>query len=156
MTERADAARYTVISADGHAGADLLDYRPYLESKYHDEFDAWAATYVNPYDDLARPNADRNWDSARRLRELEARRHRRRGALPEHDPAVLPEGTSLSAQPPSADEYELRWAGLRAHNRWLADFCAAGPGPPRRHRPDPPQRRRRRRRRGPLGRGTTA
>ena len=31
--------RYLVISADCHAGADLLDYRPYLESRYHDEFD---------------------------------------------------------------------------------------------------------------------
>src|SRR5579871_1670924 len=40
--------RYTVISADCHAGADLYDYRPYLESRYHDEFDAWAATYVHP------------------------------------------------------------------------------------------------------------
>ena len=25
-------------------------------------------------------------------------------------------------------DLELRWAGLRAHNRWLADFCAAAPG----------------------------
>ena len=41
--------RYTVISADCHAGADLRDYKPYLERRYHDEFDAWAATYVNPY-----------------------------------------------------------------------------------------------------------
>ena len=24
--------------------------------------------------------------------------------------------------------YELRWAGLKAHNRWLADFCAETPG----------------------------
>ena len=41
--------RYTIISADGHAGADLLDYKPYLPSSWHDEFDAWAGTYVNPY-----------------------------------------------------------------------------------------------------------
>src|ERR1019366_2058328 len=25
-------------------------------------------------------------------------------------------------------DYERRWAGLQAHNRWLADFCAAEPG----------------------------
>ena len=31
-------------------------------------------------------------------------------------------------QRPRAEEYELRWAGLRAHNRWLADFCAEAPG----------------------------
>ncbi|MGW3635083.1 amidohydrolase family protein, partial [Streptomyces sp. NPDC005122] len=47
-----DDDRYTVISADCHAGADLLDYRPYLAKEHHDEFDAWAATYVNPYQDL--------------------------------------------------------------------------------------------------------
>jgi predicted TIM-barrel fold metal-dependent hydrolase len=33
-------------------------------------------------------------------------------------------------QPPPANagDLERRWAGLQAHNRWLADFCAATPG----------------------------
>jgi hypothetical protein len=31
--------RYTVISADCHAGADLPDYRPYLEARLHQQFD---------------------------------------------------------------------------------------------------------------------
>ncbi len=55
--------RYVVISADGHAGADLRGYRPYLESSLHDEFDRWADAYVNPFVDLLRPEANRNWDS---------------------------------------------------------------------------------------------
>ena len=29
---------------------------------------------------------------------------------------------------PRPTMYELRWAGLKAHNRWLADFCAETPG----------------------------
>ncbi len=33
---------HIVISADSHCGADLWDYRNYLESKYHPEFDDWA------------------------------------------------------------------------------------------------------------------
>ena len=33
----------------------------------------------------------------------------------------------LSAPPPKDDEYEHRLAGIRAHNRWLADFCADYP-----------------------------
>ena len=33
----------------------------------------------------------------------------------------------LSAPPPKNDEYEHRLAGIRAHNRWLADFCADYP-----------------------------
>ena len=43
---------YIVISSDGHAGAQVHDYRDYLESKYHDQFDAWEATFVNPFEDL--------------------------------------------------------------------------------------------------------
>src|SRR5579885_991822 len=31
--------RYVVISADCHGGGNLLDYRPYLASRWHDEFD---------------------------------------------------------------------------------------------------------------------
>ena len=44
--------RYAVVSSDGHAGADLYDYKAYLPSSWHDDFDAWAPTYVNPYADL--------------------------------------------------------------------------------------------------------
>ena len=49
--------RYTVISADTHCGADVVAYRPYLASKFHDEFDAWAATYEVPFADLRAPTA---------------------------------------------------------------------------------------------------
>jgi hypothetical protein len=31
--------RYTIISADMHAGASLAGYKPYLESRWHDEYD---------------------------------------------------------------------------------------------------------------------
>jgi hypothetical protein len=48
--ELAPDYHYVVISSDSHAGADILDYKPYLESKWHDEFDAWAAAYGNPWD----------------------------------------------------------------------------------------------------------
>jgi len=34
----------------------------------------------------------------------------------------------LVAMVPSAEDYRLRLAGLRAHNRWLAEWCAALPG----------------------------
>ncbi len=43
--------RYVVISSDCHAGADLRDYRPYLEAQYHDEFDALEAGLVTLFDD---------------------------------------------------------------------------------------------------------
>ena len=63
--------RYVVISSDGHAGAQMHEYREYLESRYLDEFDEWAKSYVNPWDDLRGLTAYRNWDSAKRLQELE-------------------------------------------------------------------------------------
>lgn len=37
-----------IISADTHGGASILDYRAYLPSAWHDEFDAWAAQYESP------------------------------------------------------------------------------------------------------------
>ncbi len=119
--------RYIVISADTHAGADLRGYKPFLERRYHDEFDAWAETYVNPFGDLERPDADRNWDSARRARDLEADGIVAEVVYPNTVPPFYPKG-GLTATAPAAQEYERRLAGLRAHNRWLAAFCAELPG----------------------------
>src|SRR5205085_1542347 len=36
--------------------------------------------------------------------------------------------SGLVALPPTEADYDRRWAGLQAHNRWMADFCAAAPG----------------------------
>lgn len=119
--------RYTVVSADCHAGADLLDYKPYLESKHHDAFEAWAATYVNPYEDLLADTADKNWNSDRRIAELEEDGIVAEVVFPNTIPPFFPTA-SLMAPAPTSEEFEQRWAGLRAHNRWLADFCAAAPG----------------------------
>jgi predicted TIM-barrel fold metal-dependent hydrolase len=119
--------RYTVISADCHAGGDIGDYRDYLERQYRDDFDAWAASYVNPYADLVEPDAARNWDSDRRNADLDREGIAGEVIFPNTVPPFFPKG-SLSAPPPAnAVELEYRWAGLRAHNRWLADFCALSP-----------------------------
>ena len=47
--------------------------------------------------------------------------------FPNTVPPFFSEG-NLVALPPSPEDYERRWAGVQAHNRWLADFCAATPG----------------------------
>ena len=54
--------RYVVISTDTHAGADLLDYKPYLPTRLHDDFEDWSKTYESPFDDLIIATAKRNWD----------------------------------------------------------------------------------------------
>jgi predicted TIM-barrel fold metal-dependent hydrolase len=126
-TELTPDSRYTVISADAHAGGDILDYRPYLASRWHDEFDAWAAAYVNPYADLQAATAYRSWDSDRRLAENDADGIAGEVLFPNTVPPFFEEG-SLLALPPTAADYERRWAGVQAHNRWLADFCSLVPG----------------------------
>lgn len=116
-----------VVSADCHAGAPLLGYRDYLESKWHDEFDTWAASFRNPFSDLDEIYADRNWDSALRLRQLEEDGIVGEVIFPNTVPPFYPTIGSV-AGPPSKQDYARRWAGLQAHNRWLADFCADAPG----------------------------
>ncbi len=135
---------YVVISADCHGGASIAGYKPFLASKYHDDFDAWAADFDNPYDDNTGADADRNWSSERRLRGDGGRRRRRRGHLPEHDPAVLPEGL---AREPAARRDRRRpgqAVGRPAGAQPVAGrLLQPGPGPPGRHRPDHAPRRRR-------------
>jgi predicted TIM-barrel fold metal-dependent hydrolase len=121
--------RFTVISADCHGGGAIDDYRPYLPSTLHDQFDRWRSAFRNPYDDLEGDDAGRNWDSDRRLAELEADGVVAEVIFPNTIPPFFPQA-SLVHQPPPADagDLEQRWEGLRAHNRWLADFCAMAPG----------------------------
>ena len=119
--------RYTVVSADGHAGGDLQDYKAFLASRWHHEFDAWAAGYVNPFRDLTEPIAYRSWDSDRRLAETESDGIVAEVLYPNTVPPFFEE-SNLVALPPTPEDYERRWAGVQAHNRWLADFCARAPG----------------------------
>ena len=140
MTATAPARdRYTVVSADGHAGGDIQDYRPYLASRWHDEFDAWAAEYVNPYADLIAPIAYRSWDSERRLAETESDGIAAEVLFPNTVPPFFAEG-NLVALPPSPEDYERRWAGVQAHNRWLRRLLRRHAGPAGRHHPGLRQR----------------
>jgi predicted TIM-barrel fold metal-dependent hydrolase len=119
--------RYTVISSDCHAGADLADYRPYLEERWHETFDRWMDGYENPFRDLTAPEANRNWDSDVRQAALEADGIVGEVIYPNTIPPFFPM-SGLVTPTPSAADYELRLAGIRAHNRWLAEWCSQLPG----------------------------
>ena len=55
--------RYTIITADAHAGGSHQQYREFLDPKYRDEFDAWRGRYKNPFKDLKDTSLrERNWD----------------------------------------------------------------------------------------------
>ena len=82
---------------------------------------------MNPYADLIAPIAYRSWDSDRRLAETEADGIAAEVLFPNTVPPFFAEG-NLVALPPTPEDYERRWAGVQAHNRWLADFCARTPG----------------------------
>ncbi len=125
--------RYLVISADMHAGSDLLGYRPYLESAWHDEFDAWAESVSSRWDagggrDETSEIRRCRWDSDLRLRQIEADGISAELIFPDTVPPFFPSSAVFANQPRDRQDYERRVAGIRAHNRWMVDFCAAVPG----------------------------
>jgi predicted TIM-barrel fold metal-dependent hydrolase len=119
--------RYLVISSDCHAGATTPMYRDYLERAYHADFDAWLEGFVDPQAERRGPDFDRNFNSSRRLADLESDGCVAEVLFPNTIPPFFPAG-NLIAPPPGPAEYAHRLAGLRAYNRWLADFCNAAPG----------------------------
>ncbi len=120
------ADRYTVITADSHCGGSHAQYREYLESRYLDDFDAWRGRYKNPFKDLRDDRRKRNWDSEVRWHQQEADGVVAEVLFPNTVPPFFPSFV-LFARPPKPDEYEHRLAGIRAHNRWMADFVAECP-----------------------------
>lgn len=137
--------RYILISADAHAGADLRAYKPYLEKKWHADFDTWAEQVeargammreamknlgmekVVGVDGDPVADANRNWNSDRRLREQEADGWVAEVIFPNTQPPFAPLPRSEFEAPQTGDDHEHRFAGLRAHNRWLADYVSAAP-----------------------------
>ena len=120
--------RYVVISTDTHAGADFGDYKPYLPAGLHDEFDAWAKTYVSPFDDLIIATANRNRDSDLRIAEMDADGVAAEVLLPNTVPPFFPTTPNITISlPRTRDEFEKRWAGVQAHNRWQIDFRPLAP-----------------------------
>ena len=122
----ASTDHYTIISADCHAGGSHEMYREYLDPKYRDEFDAWRNKYKNPFRDLQDGGRVRNWDDDVRIADQETDGVVAEVVFPNTVPPFFPSFV-LFARPPRADQFELRLAGIRAHNRWLADFCARHP-----------------------------
>lgn len=126
MVANATDERYTVISADCHAGGSHAAYREYLDPAFRDEFDAWRGKYKNPYKDLGDNRRLRNWDDELRNGQQEADGVAGEVVFPNTVPPFFPSFV-LYAKPPTAEEYRQRRAGVQAHNRWLVDFCERFP-----------------------------
>jgi predicted TIM-barrel fold metal-dependent hydrolase len=122
-----DAERYTVISADTHAGGSHAAYREYLEERYLDDFDAWRGKYKNPFSDLGDARRLRNWDNDMRNSQQDEDGVVGEVIFPNTVPPFFPSFVLFARPPKPGDEYEHRLAGIRAHNRWLVDFCNESP-----------------------------
>ena len=140
-----------IISSDGHAGARMADYRPYLDAPFRDEFDLflpeWDKHGSRNFDAPAlrhRVDSDvvDDWssqmvetgrldgffDPEARLREVEKEGIVAEVLFPDFGlPFDLysPGLASALGYPPLDEEH--RKAGYRAFNRWLSDYISAAP-----------------------------
>jgi predicted TIM-barrel fold metal-dependent hydrolase len=135
---------YTIISADTHAGAPISGYKQYLPREFHEEFDAWAAEFSDgwgQFDEGEEEGRDENirmgvasfmspynWDSAQRMTHLEQDGVAAEVVFPNTVPPFYPSGAITAPPPSTREEYRRRWAGVQAHNRWIAEFCNDVPG----------------------------
>ncbi len=134
--------RYVLITADTHAGPSPEMYGPYLEQKWQSDFQDWLkqseqvskmfrkvmgdrSIAVSGDPDI---DGNRNWDSARRLAETEADGVVAEVIFSNTSPPFAPMMMSEFGEPETGDQHLRRWAGIQAHNRWLADFCKEAPG----------------------------
>ena len=117
---------YILITADTHAGGSHAAYRECLDAKYRERFDEWRGGYKNPSQEHYAVKKLRNWDLKTRTDDQNSQGVVGEVVFPNTVPPFFKKSI-VTAQPPTPDEYELALAGIRAHNRWLADFCAEDP-----------------------------
>ena len=137
---------YLIVSADSHAGLPTQDYRAYLASKFHPQFDDflnersaaveamtklgvrnedYAKKWFEEHEDALRSG----WDADRRDVELDGDGVAAEVVFPDADAVesrtCVPFGAGLGL---SGDiDPELGLAGAQAHNRWLAELCSHSP-----------------------------
>jgi predicted TIM-barrel fold metal-dependent hydrolase len=136
--------RHLVISSDCHAGLPPERYREYLDPEVRDVFDAalpiqleetrkaaakFLVAEVNAAWRRGREDGLAGaWDHDARLRVLDAD-----GIAGE---VIFPDGITEMNMPPfgagislptEGVSPDLQWAGARAHNRWIAEFCQMAP-----------------------------
>ena len=97
--------RYTIISADCHAGGSHEQYREFLDPEWRDEFDAWRGKYSNPFRDLQDDGRSRNWDDERRIADLEKDGQVAEVTFPNTVPPFFPTGQVVAPAPKNDAEF---------------------------------------------------
>lgn len=136
--------RYLIVSTDGHAGLPMGGYRDYLDSRYHAAFDealpiqkkmtrkAEEKFLISEFNDNWRKGIEKQltgaWDGAMRDQVIDGDGVAAEVLFPDGitEMNAPPFGAGLSLRPWGVDP-ELQWAGARAHNRWMAEFCQDNP-----------------------------
>jgi predicted TIM-barrel fold metal-dependent hydrolase len=137
--------RYLVISSDCHAGLPPEQYRDYLDPKYREIFDVALPIQIRETEKAAKKflvdEINTEWRKGIRQELTGAWDHDERNKVLDGDgiagEVIFPDGiTEMNMPPfgagislPTGDPInpELQWAGARAHNRWLAEFCQMSP-----------------------------
>jgi predicted TIM-barrel fold metal-dependent hydrolase len=149
--------RLVIVSLDGHVCPRVEVFRPYVEAKYLEQFDAFAAasgrhmltlSATRGTEDAPSELRDRwvhhveqtygsddlNADPSRRLSEMDADGIAAEALyhggfnlhpIPFFDPDL--HSSFNQTVPASGQAAELRAAGIRSYNRWLADFVGVAP-----------------------------
>jgi predicted TIM-barrel fold metal-dependent hydrolase len=137
--------RYLVISSDCHAGLPPEQYRDYVDPKYREIFDVALPIQIAETQKAAKKFlvADINaewrkgreaglsgaWDHDERVKVLDADGVAGEVVFPDGitEMNMPPFGAGLSLPTDDPINPELQWAGARAHNRWVAEFCQMAP-----------------------------
>jgi predicted TIM-barrel fold metal-dependent hydrolase len=153
MSEGED--RLLIVSSDGHVGPPAESYRAYVDPRHRNEFDEWLTRYVPLWlatkekdpdtpatwsEDFKRHWLEQDdvrwgivgkWDAPRRLEALDIDGVTADVLFPDDQSANSPPfiGLARDFNRPWDSEYptDLKLAGARAYNRWLAEFCSEAP-----------------------------
>ena len=133
--------RLIVVSTDCHAGLPIADYKPYVDSKYHEMMDMAVPIQVEMMDKASESFLIKEindewrapiqqeltgaWDYAEREKMLANDGIAAEIIFPDGitEQNTPPFGAGLGLSPREAVP-ELQWAGAMAHNRWLSELCS--------------------------------
>ena len=136
--------RHLVISSDCHAGLPPEQYRDYVDPELREIFDVALPIQIEQVQEAARKflvaDINAEWRKGREAELSGAWDHDERVKVLDADgiagEVIFPDGITEMNLPPfgaglslptDGIDPKLQWAGARAHNRWIAEFCQMAP-----------------------------
>ena len=136
--------RFLTVSSDCHAGLPPAQYRDYLDPQYRDAFDVALPIQIEQTQAAAKmflvDDINTEWRKDIEAELTGAWDHDQRCKVLDDDgiagEVIYPDGITEMNMPPFGAGLslptegivpELQWAGARAHNRWLAEYCDTHP-----------------------------